>query len=235
MTSGPVLELRQYTTRGGRRDALIALFEREFIEPQDALGAQVLGIFRDLDDPDRFVWLRGFAGMGVRAAALEAFYGGPIWKAHSAAANATMLDSDNVLLLRPAGAGAALPAPANEGGTAGVLRVAIHSLREVDSGKFAAYFQTALAPCIARSGGAVLGSYISEPAPNNFPRLPVRERDPVFVWFARLPTAAAERGFSERLAAESGWRDGASEAVLPALMRKPEVLRLTPTARSPLR
>lgn len=37
------------------------------------------------------------------------------------------------------------------------------------------------------------------------------------------------------LAAEAGWRDAAPEAVLPALMRKPEGLRLTPTARSRLR
>src|SRR5258708_4532773 len=55
-----VVELRQYTLRGGRREDLISLFEREFIESQEALGVRVLGIFRDLDDPDRFVWTRGF-------------------------------------------------------------------------------------------------------------------------------------------------------------------------------
>jgi len=36
-----VLELRQYTLRGARRDELIELFERRFIEPQNALGAHV--------------------------------------------------------------------------------------------------------------------------------------------------------------------------------------------------
>ena len=54
-----VIELRQYTLHPGRRDDLIALFEREFVEPQEALGIAVLGTFRDLDAPDRFVWLRG--------------------------------------------------------------------------------------------------------------------------------------------------------------------------------
>src|SRR5450432_2088836 len=83
----------------GLRDVLIELFEREFIESQEALGMTLVGQFRDLDNPDRFVWLRGFADMTIRAQALEAFYSGPIWRAHRAAANETMIDSDNVLLL----------------------------------------------------------------------------------------------------------------------------------------
>src|SRR5213083_1151656 len=98
----PVVELRQYTLHPGKRDVLIDLFDREFIEPQEALGIKVIGQFRDLDRPDRFVWLRGFRDMTSRAKALSDFYGGPVWKAHREAANATMIDSDNVLLLRPA-------------------------------------------------------------------------------------------------------------------------------------
>ena len=45
--------------------------------------------------------------MATRAQALEAFYDGPVWKEHRDAANATMIDSDNVLLLRPARSGTA--------------------------------------------------------------------------------------------------------------------------------
>src|SRR5687767_12939349 len=96
----PILELRMYTLHPGRRDELIRLFEREFIEPQEAVGMQVIGQFYDLDDPNRFIWLRGFNDMSARAEFLKAFYGGPVWKAHRDAANATMIDSDNVLLLR---------------------------------------------------------------------------------------------------------------------------------------
>lgn len=95
-----ILELRQYTLHPGRRDDLISLFEREFVDSQLALGMTLPGLFRDAGDPDRFVWLRGFADMPARKAALEAFYGGPVWKAHRDAANATMIDSDNVLLLK---------------------------------------------------------------------------------------------------------------------------------------
>src|SRR5262245_52508787 len=98
----PIVELRQYTLHQGKRDVLIDLFDREFVESQEALGRKVIGQFRDLDNPNRFVWLRGFRDMPSRAEALKDFYGGPVWKAHREAANATMIDSDNVLLLRSA-------------------------------------------------------------------------------------------------------------------------------------
>ena len=101
-----VVELRQYTLKPGRRDELIELFEREFVETQEAEGIDLIGTFRDADNPDRFVWLRGFADMESRARALAAFYGGPAWKANRDAANDTMIDSDNVLLLKPAWDGA---------------------------------------------------------------------------------------------------------------------------------
>src|SRR6201999_3240485 len=100
-----ILELRRYTLKPGQRDVLIALFEREFVESQEACGIALPGLFRDLGNPDRFVWLRGFPDMESRARSLAAFYGGPVWKAHREAANATMIDSDNVLLLRPAWSG----------------------------------------------------------------------------------------------------------------------------------
>jgi hypothetical protein len=96
-----VFELRQYTLQPGQRDVLIELFDREFVETQEAVGMRVVGQFHDLDRADRFVWVRGFQDMTSRAKALADFYGGPAWKAHSAKANATMIDSDDVLLLRP--------------------------------------------------------------------------------------------------------------------------------------
>ena len=63
----------------------------------------MLGWFRDIEDPDAFVWLRGFADMEARARALQAFYRGAVWHEHREAANATMVDFDNVLLLGAAG------------------------------------------------------------------------------------------------------------------------------------
>jgi len=77
-TCCPIVELRQYTLHPGKRDVLIDLFDREFVESQEALGMKVIGQFRNLDNPNRFVWLRGFQDMPSRAQALKDFYGGPV-------------------------------------------------------------------------------------------------------------------------------------------------------------
>jgi len=218
-----VVELRQYTCHPGGRDRLIDLFEREFVAPQNALEAHVLGTFRDRDDPDRFVWLRGFADYDARPTALSAFYGGPAWKAHRDAANATMLDSDNVLLLRPAGPGRRLRLHSSD-----EVLAYIHYLDDALSAPFAAFFARTMQPQIEADGGEVLATFASETRPNNFPPLPVRDRDRVFVWMVR-PTAG-ETAFLSRRRARTGWRETAGEALLPALMRKPELLRLKATA-----
>src|SRR5258708_31196535 len=75
-----VLELRQYTLVPGKRDVLIELFERAFIEGQEAVGMRVVGQFRDLDRADRLVLLPGFDGNPAPPGALEAFYGDAIVK-----------------------------------------------------------------------------------------------------------------------------------------------------------
>ncbi len=224
----PIVELRQYTLHKGRRDELITLFEREFIETQDAVGARVLAMFRDRDDPDRFVWMRGFESMAARAEALGAFYGGPDWTAHRDAANSTMLDSDNVLLLHPAQAGAGF-----QGRSPGETLAFIHYLDDALTPPFAAFFESHIRPAAEAAGARVLAAFASETRPNRFPRLPVREKDRVFVWFAQ-PRAGGEARFLEAWRQRSGWRDAAAEPLLPAFMRKPEVLRLSPTAKSPL-
>jgi hypothetical protein len=228
-----VVELRQYTLRGGRREELTKLFEREFIEPQEAVGAHVLGIFHDLDDPDRFVWMRGFQDMAQRHAALQAFYTGPVWQANRAAANATMLDSDNVLLLRPLPNSGALLTPHRPTPT-GIVRVGIHSLAGVPSQAFTEFFENAMRPMITEAGGTVLAELVSETQPNDFTRLPVREHESLFIWITRVADAGAEATFTQSLARRNGWRDQAPELLWPALMRKPEVLRLSPTSRSRL-
>ena len=56
-----VVELRRYALRPGQRETLVELFDRELVETQEAVGMEILGQFRDLDDPDSFVWLRAFA------------------------------------------------------------------------------------------------------------------------------------------------------------------------------
>ena len=64
----PVIELRQYTLKPGQRDVLIDLFDRHFVESQEAAGMTIVGQFRDRRRPDRFVWIRGFPDMPMSEA-----------------------------------------------------------------------------------------------------------------------------------------------------------------------
>ena len=229
MTCCALLELRQYTCRPGQRDTLIALFERELIEPQEACGNRLIGQFRDLDDADRFVWLRGFGDLAARLEALGAFYGGDVWKRHRDAANATMIDSDNVLLLEPAAPNSdfvdlpprAAPRASEPPGT---ITTFVHDVERAGLDEFRVFFVQAIVPAAERSGLSYIAAFRTAFVENTFPVLPVRDAS-VFVWFAR----------GDATAAPYVDREQASPAVLRALARKPEVLRLAPTARSLLR
>ena len=234
-----IVELRQYTLVPGQRDVLIELFEREFVESQEALGMRVLGTFRDLDRADRFVWIRAFDDMASRRRGLEAFYSGPVWQAHRQAANATMIDSDNVLLLRPAAAGAAfLPADrrAPQGATAtppGLLVATIYSFAEPVEAELVDRFEREAALELAAAGVAVRAAYVTESSPNDYPRLPVRENEHTMVWFAVFPDAEAHARSLAKLAASGKWLEIAAE-LAKKLKAPPEVLRLQPTPRSAL-
>jgi hypothetical protein len=88
-----VVELRQYTLQPGRRDDLIEIFERHLIAGQEEAGARIIGHFRDLEHPDRFVWLRAFRDMPSRKLALEALYGSGVWHEHRDAVNEMIDDA----------------------------------------------------------------------------------------------------------------------------------------------
>lgn len=238
----PVVELRQYTLHPGGRDALIELFERELIDSQEASGISVIGQFRDLDDPERFVWLREFQSMEARRAALAAFYGGPLWAAHRHAANATMLDSDNALLLRPvAPHGSFVLGECRDleaSGIRGASSLIVATMHYIDAAAmeaFAAFFKAVLAPRAVAAGGSILAVLATEDSPNTFPHLPVREGEHVFLWFSAFLNLAALHRHQTALRQLGGWREGAPAEVLRQLMCKPETLVLEPTIRSLLR
>ena len=232
----PVVELRQYTLRPGQRDVLIDLFDREFVESQEADGMAIVGQFRDLDDPDRFTWIRGFASMPARARALASFYGGPVWKAHSAAANATMIDSDNVLLLRPVTARSGFPPPAGHAPAAPsrVLVTLYYRDRPFDDA-FADFFDRQARPVLTEAGATPLASLQTEHAENTFPALPVRTGENVFAWLARFPSPALLDDHLRQIERSAEWRDSVLPALSSLITGSAQQLRLAPTARSQLR
>lgn len=168
-----VIELRQYRMKRQRRDEMIELFEQHFVEGQEAHGMAIYGQFCVKGDANAFVWMRGFASMDARREALSGFYGGPLWAEHRDAANATMDDVSNVLLLRPEGPGFADARPSVPRGGSVILA----TVEPRDA-------------VIQDRGGDVLGTFVSLHAENTFPRLPIREGEDVRVTFQRFPDVA---------------------------------------------
>lgn len=215
-----VLELRQYTLHRGRRDELVELFDREFVETQDAVGAQVLGQFRDLDDEDRFVWLRGFADLPTRAEALAAFYGGPVWRAHRDKANATMIDSDDVLLLRPV-TGLDLSGH-TRGGPTTVVTVTLYHLPPGGEDAFLDFFKSDVEPWLTDTGASPLAVLRTLRAENNFPALPFHENANVVAWVASFPGPAELREHVRQLGRENRWTHDTLPVLTKQLARPPE-------------
>jgi hypothetical protein len=170
-----IVELRQYTLLPGKRDVLVELFDREFVESQEALGMRILGTFRDLDRDDRFVWLRAFDDMATRLRGLTSFYSGPVWKEHGPLANTTMLSVDDVLLLHPVSE-LTLPARRGDRTPDSQLVVSVHDHRylpELDAG---------------------LGLLETDTSENDYPALPVRDGVDVAVRIGRdEPTVPAQQ------------------------------------------
>jgi hypothetical protein len=232
-TGCPIVELRQYTLHAGGRDVLIDLFEREFVETQEAVGIRVIGTFHDLDDPNRFVWLRGFPDMAARGTSLEAFYSGPAWQGHRSTANGTMIDSDNVLLLHPTTPQAGFATAAGTGD--GLVVAEVRYLHPDKAAAFQAFAAERMAPRMKAAGARMLATFATEASPNSFPKLPIREGETVHVTFLGFADMAAHRAWQTALTTGPDWRDGAPEALLTEFSRKPEVIRLSPTKRSRLR
>jgi hypothetical protein len=220
-TTTNLIELRQYLLHPGRRDTLINLFDRELVETQEAVGMDVLGQFRDPQRPDYFVWFRGFPDMAARHDSLVAFYDGPVWAKHQDAANATMIDSDNVMLLRAVTEHDALPTHRpNQRGTrtpTGLVVVVAEYVEHVNEATIAS-FKSEVIPELHRSGCRSLGVYATKAAPNTYTRLPVRT-DRAIVWIGAIDTEDSST---------------VRHAITPVAERHQERLVLIPTNRSVL-
>lgn len=237
-----VVELRQYKIVAGKRDEFVDLFEREFVDSQEATGIRLVGQFRDLDDPSRFVWIRSFPTVESRLASLTDFYYGPVWKRHREAANPMLDDNDNVLLLKASGPGrgfapAAAPRAAAGSGSRGpsVVTATIYYLWKNPDEGFSGFFERTVRPALEAAGIPVLASFTPNAVENNFPRLPVRTGERLFVWFSRYDNAGALADRQKKLRASRLWKLKAEPELRQWLERAPQILALEPTPRSTLR
>jgi hypothetical protein len=230
-----VIELRNYRLVEGRTADFIHFFEEHFLFSQRDEGMYALGQFAVVGAPDRFVWVRGFDDMAARRRGLSGFYGGAFWLARRDTANAMMLDHQDVHLLRPMAPtdaltrGLALEDRASE--PAGVLPphtglVVADFFRTEPGGlgRLVELFERRVQPTLVEHGHQVLGHFVAELAPNDYPRLPVIQ-DP-----GLLVVLTAYRDREHHASLRRDWGDGG-----PGLPGTLSTLCLRPTARSLIR
>ena len=96
-----IVEVRSYRIKPGRRDEFIRFFETRAVPALRAHGMRVVGPFLDVENPNKFVWLRGFPSLEGRDRMKEAFYEGELWKNELEQVAMPMLDSYDVTLCEP--------------------------------------------------------------------------------------------------------------------------------------
>jgi hypothetical protein len=93
-----IVEVRSYRIKPGRRAEFIEFFKTQAMPAQRSYGMKILGPLLDIENPNKFVWLRGFPSLDERERMKDAFYEGEMWKNELEAIAMPMLDSYDVIL-----------------------------------------------------------------------------------------------------------------------------------------
>lgn len=93
-----IVEVRSYRIKPGRRAEFIKLFETRAIPALRSYGMTILGPLLDVENPNKFVWLRSFPSLEERERMRNAFYGSELWKKELEAIAMPMLESYDVIL-----------------------------------------------------------------------------------------------------------------------------------------
>ena len=95
---GIIVEVRSYRIKPGKRDEFIKMFETRAVPAQREYGIQIVGPLLDVENPNKFVFLRSFPSLEDRDRMKDAFYGGELWKNELEAFAMPLLDSYDVIL-----------------------------------------------------------------------------------------------------------------------------------------
>ncbi len=93
-----IVEVRSYRIKPGRRAEFIEFFLARAVPALRSHGMKVLGPLLDVENPNKFVWLRAFPSLDERDRMKEAFYEGELWKNELESIAMPMLDSYDVIL-----------------------------------------------------------------------------------------------------------------------------------------
>jgi hypothetical protein len=93
-----IYEVRSYRIKPGRRAEFIEFFETRSTPALREHGMTVIGPLLDVENPNKFVFLRGFPSLEERDRLKDAFYEGELWKNELEAIAMPMIDSYDVIL-----------------------------------------------------------------------------------------------------------------------------------------
>ncbi len=98
-----IVEVRSYRIKPGRREEFIQFFETRSIPAQRSHGMKIQGPLIDLENPNKFVFLRSFPSLDERERMKNAFYEGELWKNELEAIAMPMIESYDVILCETSG------------------------------------------------------------------------------------------------------------------------------------
>lgn len=97
-----IVEVRSYRIKPGHREEFVELFKTRAIPALRSHGMKILGPLLDVENPNKFVWLRSFPSLEERDRMKDAFYGGELWKNELEAIAMPLLESYDVILCETA-------------------------------------------------------------------------------------------------------------------------------------
>ena len=93
-----IVEVRSYRIKPGKREEFIKLFESRAIPGLRSYGMKIIGPFLDVENPNKFVFLRSFPSLEERDRMKDAFYGSELWKNELEGLAMPLLESYDVIL-----------------------------------------------------------------------------------------------------------------------------------------
>jgi heme-degrading monooxygenase HmoA len=97
-----IVEVRSYRIKPGHREEFIQFFKTRAIPALRSHGMRVLGPLIDLENPNKFVWLRLFPSLDERDRMKTDFYEGEVWKNELESIAMPLLESYDVVLCETA-------------------------------------------------------------------------------------------------------------------------------------
>ncbi len=93
-----IVEVRSYRIKPGKRSEFIKMFETRSVPALREYGMKIVGPLLDVENPNKFVFLRSFPSLDDRERMKDAFYSSDIWTNELEAIAMPLIDSYDVIL-----------------------------------------------------------------------------------------------------------------------------------------